>query len=1301
MKINSLENLILSKLQAKLAEKKIVILGIDGPTASGKTILANNLGKALKEKGLNVDYYRLDWQLKKRDQRIDDLKRIKESGDEFFLEGEMHMHLEEFDSILRKINLINQSKEFSENFKESVAIENLYNREDNGNRTGNYCYELTNEMVLICEGHYTSRAEYSGLIDVNICLLAEEEELLNRKIRRVSGYRGAKEAEEYFYSIDIPSFKYHLKRYFSNIDLILDNTNYSDPVIVKDIFLRDWLKTKKSFTGFMIKGLDEESQSKENQKFLFDSIFSVSRLDLHINEVCFNELLTFSEELEKITSVRLLSQSDNPEFEITSNLEKAIITLNENLRSKNIHNYIELATKNSFHIPPRERRLPLSIGINLFSRNNRINKHFISILYNIYNTKCEIILSWKGGTYKIYKTIDLSGISDRSEVKVISKWNKSNQNHIVYSAEDKSIKLFTPTDYCIPSFIKGFKFEKIYTGKEHELTAFYSIFDSFIKNNNSVLVHRFSEFSELNYYKSMLENCGCITFRICNYLISIRSYDASLCRVAREFKSQWILEDSNEFIYEKSYDNKINQELLEAKDEVTKMSSIFTLTDTFLVLKQEFLGSEIDIVIKELKNLLKSKNRTLRKRAFQYIQEESPYLSIAENNFLKCFGIDKQKCNSKEEIQVRDIYKYYPSIMAELYLWQHIRGDNSAILAANIYDLRGDLSLDAQGVLEASTDSQTAVVLQASFNALGQQEEYNQKPYQGYLECKDGASTLTEYCIRTCVYNYHFNGVERPLYGIGLDHVDSRNDLPKGRAKRFLNKAMIDKNITHIVLDGSSRFNALKRDSTTLSAAYQEVVNYETYLLTDIEDSFLVDKEYCIGELSYIGDSDTAMIPSSEEINLFIKSLRKSLYKINFEFENCRPSLFIGNVGTTHHGKDLNLVNSSISYSWVENAKKYGFISAVLHGTTNSSGQTLSSSTSGCHKVNVAGDFLKVFQGSLPLGSKYTDFTSSSKYLMPEISTLKKQFKEEEKQIIKNSVRERAKEIISSIKSPVLTQRDQLYFHRFSYYMPDNLINLILDSFKNVYIKRNNSVEELLLNQSKNGCFSASMIEVPFEDGFCDFADALIKAGIKYFHIDVGDGKFISRSFSGIEKIKYLLSITKDISIHAHLMVENPLEKRKNKFSYIEDYVRSGVSRLAMHSRSFPNNDDLIKAINLVKSLNCIPGIIIEVHQHDLQKIWNFIIENNLKWVVLMGVPTGYGGQLFQPHVLDKLYFLRKKALEENYTLDLEIDGGLNMSNIRDCYRHGANIFAGWSIIKSNSRKGILDKYSQLTKLIS
>lgn len=1300
MKINTLENLILTKIEAILTKKHIAIIGIDGPTASGKTILANSLGESVKELGLNFDFYRLDWQLKKRAERIEDLKRIKESDQRFFLEGEMHMHLEEFELMLKKINFLNQSKNSDEIFNENINIENLYDRENSGKRTGKYSYQLKNKTVLICEGHYTSRTEYSGLIDFNICLLAEEDELLKRKVQRVSGYRVASQAEDYFYSIDLPSFKYHLERNFRNIDLILDNTNYTNPLVVKNKFLINWYKSNNLSNEFNSKISDKKFQLKESKDDLFNKIFSVSRLDLHIDKNIFVRLLNFSKQLEKIISTRLLSQADNPEYEITSHLEDAIKNLNDIIQSENVDNFVELATKNSFYIPPRERRLPFSIGINLFSKKNRIKKEFISILYNIFNTKCELIFSWKGGTHKIRKLINLSGINNINPEEVIGGWSKYSKIPKDNLIESKIIKLYTPTDFCVPSFIKGFEFEKIYTGKEHELTSFYSIFDTFIRESNAVLVHRFSEFCELNYYKFMLENCGSITFRICNYLISIRSYDENLCKIARDFKSNWISEDLNEYNYENSYDIKINNELLEAKEKVKNLTSIFTLTDTFLVRKQEFLKVEIGTIIKELKILLSSDNRTVRKRAFQYIQEESPFLSISENKFIKCFGIKEQKENP-QDIQIRDLPKYYPTIMAELYLWQHIRGDSSAILGANIYDLKGALSIDAQGVLEATSDKQTAVVLQASFNALGQKEKHDKKNYEGYLQCEKGGSSLTKYCIRTCIYNYHFNNIERPLYGIGLDHVDSRNDLPNGRAKRFLNDAMIDKNITHIVLDGSSKFAASSRDPITLKNSYQKVVNYEISLLSGIEDSFLVDKEYCIGELSYIGDSDEAMIPSTSEINLFIKNLRNSLFKNGFGYENCRPSLFIGNVGTTHHGQDKNIVNSSISYTWVESSKKYSFISAVLHGTTNSSRNTLYTSTSGCHKVNVAGDFLKVFQKSLPLGKKFTEFSERSKYLMPEISILKQDFKKEDKVKIKNSVRDRAKDIISSINSPKLTQRDQLYFHRFSYFMPESLIDLILENYKKVCTKRNISSETLLTGNLKKGYFSASMIEVPFEDGFCEFASELINAGIKYFHIDVGDGKFISRSFSGIEKIRYLVSLRKDISIHAHLMVKNPLERRNNQLSYVEEYANSGISRLALHSRSFNNKDDLIKALNLIKSFNCIPGIILEVHQYDLNNLWKFILENNLNWIVLMGVPTGYGGQLFQPHVLEKLYFLRKKSIEEKYNLDLEIDGGLNMSNIDECYRYGANIFAGWSIIKSKSIQGILNKYSKLNKLIS
>ena len=107
--------------------------------------------------------------------------------------------------------------------------------------------------------------------------------------------------------------------------------------------------------------------------------------------------------------------------------------------------------------------------------------------------------------------------------------------------------------------------------------------------------------------------------------------------------------------------------------------------------------------------------------------------------------------------------------------------------------------------------------------------------------------------------------------------------------------------------------------------------------LRERNDLFLIDLEYCVGELNYIGDSKLSMIPNPNEINLFVDILRKELRDTNNGHFNCRPSLFIGNIGTTHHSRDTSInINSSISNAWVELVKNKNFISAVLHGTTNS-----------------------------------------------------------------------------------------------------------------------------------------------------------------------------------------------------------------------------------------------------------------------------------------------------------------------------------------------------------------------------
>ena len=71
--------------------------------------------------------------------------------------------------------------------------------------------------------------------------------------------------------------------------------------------------------------------------------------------------------------------------------------------------------------------------------------------------------------------------------------------------------------------------------------------------------------------------------------------------------------------------------------------------------------------------------------------------------------------------------------------------------------------------------------------------------------------------------------------------MDSNNDKPTGRAKRFLNNALETGQITHIVLDGSYLFNATDRDTNTIRNAYKKVSNYAISLLDNENNIFLID----------------------------------------------------------------------------------------------------------------------------------------------------------------------------------------------------------------------------------------------------------------------------------------------------------------------------------------------------------------------------------------------------------------------------------------------------------------------------
>ena len=86
-----------------------------------------------------------------------------------------------------------------------------------------------------------------------------------------------------------------------------------------------------------------------------------------------------------------------------------------------------------------------------------------------------------------------------------------------------------------------------------------------------------------------------------------------------------------------------------------------------------------------------------------------------------------------------EVLEIQPSILSE-YLWLNLRGENSAILGANVYDITNN-SNDCYAYLSASFNNKT-IVLQASLNAVGQKEVYKKNVNHGYLKPKKVLTTL-------------------------------------------------------------------------------------------------------------------------------------------------------------------------------------------------------------------------------------------------------------------------------------------------------------------------------------------------------------------------------------------------------------------------------------------------------------------------------------------------------------------------------------------------------------------------------
>ncbi|WP_125153782.1 ribulose-phosphate 3-epimerase [Clostridium rectalis] len=180
--------------------------------------------------------------------------------------------------------------------------------------------------------------------------------------------------------------------------------------------------------------------------------------------------------------------------------------------------------------------------------------------------------------------------------------------------------------------------------------------------------------------------------------------------------------------------------------------------------------------------------------------------------------------------------------------------------------------------------------------------------------------------------------------------------------------------------------------------------------------------------------------------------------------------------------------------------------------------------------------------------------------------------------------------------------------------------------------------------------------------------------GADVIHIDVMDGMFVPNISFGVPIIKSIRSITK-LPFDVHLMIEEPSR-------YIKEFVDAGADIITVHYESDKHID---RTINYIKSFNIKAAIALNPGT-PVSLIKDLI--PNLDMVLIMSVNPGFGGQRLISYASDKI--LEVKALKDDYNPELiiEVDGGVDISNIKHLYNCGAElIVAGSAIFKEEKIK--------------